>query len=129
MDTITATSRYPHEKNRVLDENFKASQNFYQSDKIMRTHFKQVVSVAGHNYMQDKLEWTGKEAAGKMNELSMQADKEGPQLVKRNFLGQNINEIKFHPAYWDLMKVAVKSEMFRVKWEPSLNKKFSNEKQ
>lgn len=130
METMTTdTARYPEEKNRVLDQNFKASTNFYQSDKIFKNHFKNTVSQEGFKYMSDKLEWTGKEAAGNMNELSLQADKHGPELVKRNFLGQNINEIRFHPAYWDLMKVAIKSEMFRVKWEPSLNKKFSNEKQ
>jgi len=129
METVTATSRYPHEKNLVLDQNYKASKNFYQSDKIFRSHFKQAVSANGFAYMQDKLEWTGKEAAGRMNDLSLDADKYGPQLVKRNFLGQTIDEIKFHPSYWELMKVAVKSEMFRVKWEPSLNKKFSSEKQ
>ena len=129
MNTITTTSRYPQEKNQVLDENFHASQNFYQSDKIFRNHLKRAVSEGGLAYMQDKLQWTGQQAAGPMNDLSLQADKHGPELVKRNFLGQNINEIRFHPAYWDLMKVAVQSEMFRVKWEPSLNKKFSNEKQ
>ena len=129
MDTITAKSRYPQEKNRVLDENFHASKNFYQSDKIFRNHLKRAVSESGFAYMQDKLQWTGAQAAGPMNDLSLQADKHGPELVKRNFLGQTINEIRFHPSYWELMKVAVKSEMFRVKWEPSLNKKFTNEKQ
>jgi alkylation response protein AidB-like acyl-CoA dehydrogenase len=130
METISATTlQYPVEKNQVLDADFKASTNFYYSDKILRNHFKRIVSGPGFNYMQPHLEWTGKEAAGIMNDLSLQADKHGPELVKRNFLGHNIDEIRFHPAYWDLMKVAVKSEMFRVKWEPSLAKKFNNEKQ
>jgi ferredoxin len=79
--------------------------------------------------MADRLDFIGKEAAGKMNELSLLADKLGPELVKRNSIGETINEIRFHPAYWDLMKIAVKSEMFRVKWEPSLREKFNNEKQ
>ena len=117
METISAsTSRYPVEKNKVLDADFKSSKNFYYSDKILRNHFKRIVSEEGYTYMQARLEWTGKEAAGSMNDSSLQADKHGPELVKRNFLGHNINEIRFHPAYWELMKVAVKSEMFRVKW-------------
>ncbi len=41
-------------------------------------------------------------------------------IAKRNFTGENIDEIRFHPAYWKLMDIAVKSEMFRVKWKPSL---------
>ena len=79
--------------------------------------------------MADKLDFTGRAAAGKMNELSLLADKMGPELVKRNSIGETINEIRFHPAYCDLLHIAVKSEMFRVKWEPSLRKKFNNEKQ
>ena len=129
METIAPTVNYPNEKNRVLDKAFKVSTNFYHSDKILRNYFKNAVSKQGFDYMQDKLEYIGREAAGPMNDLSLQADKHGPTLVKRDFLGNNINEIKFHPAYWELMKAAVKSEMFRVKWEPALNKKFTAEKQ
>ena len=130
METVTSgTSQYPTEKNNVLDKNFRASTNFYHSDKIFKNHLKHIVSENGLKYMLPRLDWTGKEAAGPMNDLSLQADKHGPELVKRNFLGQNINEIRFHPAYWELMKVAVKSEMFKVKWEPSLTQQFDNEKQ
>jgi acyl-CoA dehydrogenase len=125
--SVPAKVRYPQEKNKVLNENFEPSKNFYVSDRIFRNYFKNNVSEEGYLYMLDKLTWTGKVAAGEMNELSLLADKKTPELIKRNFLGVNINEIRFHPAYWDLMKIAVKSEMFRVKWEPSLNQKFKAE--
>jgi len=128
METMTETTPYRHEKNKVLDENYKASGNFYNSDKILRNHLLHAASANGFAYMQNALRWTGEQAAGPMNDLSLQADKHGPELVKRNFLGQNINEIRFHPAYWELMKVAVKSEMFKVKWDPALSQKFSGEK-
>lgn len=124
--TETGSKRYPVEKNRVLYD-YKPSTNFYKSDKIFANYIKHNVSAEGHAYMLPHMEWTGKQAAGPMNELSLLADKNGPELVKRNALGETINEIKFHPAYWDLMKVAVKSEMFRVKWEPSLKTKFNKE--
>jgi acyl-CoA dehydrogenase len=127
--TVSTTNRYPQEKNRVLNADFKASKNFYQSDKILRNYFKNNVSESGFTYMTEKLERLGKQAAGVMNELSMLADKQGPVLVKRNMLGETINEIRFHPAYWDLMKIAVQSEMFRVKWEPKLREQFGNETQ
>ena len=77
--------------------------------------------------MRDKLERQGEEAAGRMNELSLLADKYGPELVKRNALGETIDEIRFHPSYWELLKIAVQSEMFRVKWEPDLRKRFTGE--
>jgi acyl-CoA dehydrogenase len=127
--TVSTTNRYPQEKNRVLNKSFHASENFYQSDKILRNYFKNNVSESGFNYMSEKLERLGKQAAGVMNELSMLADKQGPVLVKRNMLGETINEIRFHPAYWDLMKIAVQSEMFRVKWEPELREQFGAETQ
>lgn len=130
MKTAEAkTSTYPKEKNTVLGANFRPSDNFYKSDKILSNYFKATVSEDGFNYMNDKLDKLGKEAAGVMNELSLLADKHGPELVKRNTLGETINDIRFHPSYWELMKIAVKSEMFRVKWEPSNYKKFSDEKQ
>lgn len=119
---------YPQHKNKVI-EGYRLSTNFYQSDKILRNYLQRNLSAEGLNYMQDKLEYTGTQAAGIMNELSLLADKKGPELVKRNFTGENIDEIRFHPSYWELMKIAVKSEMFRVKWEPSLQQKFNAEKQ
>lgn len=127
MDTTTAATRYPTEKNKVLSKEFKPSDNFYKSDRILRHYLQHNVSKEGFDYMQDKLLYTGSEAAGSMNELSLAADKNGPVLIKRNFFGETINEIRFHPSYNELLKRAVNSEMFRVKWEPTLRKKFLHE--
>jgi acyl-CoA dehydrogenase len=127
METTISTARYPKEKNKVLTTAFRPSDNFYKSDQILRHYLEGELSKEGLAYMQDKLDYTGMEAAGRMNELSLAADKNGPVLVKRNFFGENINEINFHPSYWELMKRAVKSEMFRVKWQPELRKKFIKE--
>ena len=127
MPSTISTARYPKEKNKVLTSEFRPSENFYKSDAILRHYLEYNVSKEGLEYMQDKLDSTGAEAAGPMNALSLAADKNGPELVKRNFFGENINEISFHPSYWELMKTAVKSEMFRVKWQPALRKKFLKE--
>ncbi len=126
--TATNKTTYPQHKNKVMDS-YRLSANFYHSDKILRNYLKHNASKEGQAYMQDKLEYTGAQAAGVMNSLSLLADKKGPELHKRNFTGENIDEIRFHPAYWDLIKIAVKSEMFRVKWEPALQQKFNAEKQ
>ena len=127
MPSTITTARYPKEKNKVLTSEFRPSENFYKSDAILRHYLEHNVSKEGLEYMQDKLDYTGAEAAGPMNALSLAADKNVPELVKRNFFGENINEISFHPSYWELMKTAVKSEMFRVKWQPTLRKKFLKE--
>jgi acyl-CoA dehydrogenase len=127
MEATTSTARYPKEKNRVLTTEFHPSDNFYKSDQLLRHYMATQVSKEGRTYMEPHLDYTGTAAAGPMNEQSLLADHQGPELVKRNFFGENINEIKFHPSYWELMKTAVKSHMFRVKWEPSLRAKFSHE--
>ncbi len=121
-------SIYPASKNRVLKEGFKTSDNFYKSDNILRNYLSNSISKEGLAYMTDKLDLQGKESAGRMNELSLLADKNGPVLVKRNAYGETINEFRFHPSYWQLRDIAVQSEMFRVKWEPKLRSQFSKER-
>lgn len=114
-------------KNQVLSNDYQVSTNFFNSDKIFRNYLEIELSPEGNSYMRDKLERQGEEAAGRMNELSLLADKYGPELVKRDALGETIDEIRFHPSYWELLKIAVQSEMFRVKWEPGLRQRFSGE--
>lgn len=127
MKVLAKSSAYQQEKNFVLGKEYRISRNFFRSDRILKNYLKENISKDGFSYMDKNLSALGKEAAGKMNELSLLADKNGPELVKRNFLGETINEIRFHPAYWELMAIAVKSEMFRVKWEPQLKKKYKKE--
>lgn len=114
--------------NRVLHPNASTSTNFYLSDASLQHFLSREISVVGLSYMHDKLLTVGKEAATTMNALSLMADKEPPVLIKRNFYGEEINEIRFHPAYEALKKIAVDSEMFRVKWETELRQRFQNER-
>jgi acyl-CoA dehydrogenase len=114
--------------NSVLNAGYRPSTNFFQSDLILLNYLQTHASEDGLSYMRDKLHTLGKDAAGCMNELSLQADKHGPELVKRSPLGETANEIRFHPSYWELMRIAVDSEMMRVKWEPELKKRFASEK-
>lgn len=117
-----------HPKNRVLENGYKKSQNFFESDQILRHYLAKNSSEAGREYMLDKWQRLGKQAATEMDKLSMLADKNGPVLHKRNALGEDVNEIEFHPAYERLKEIAVSSEMFRVKWHPPLKTKFQKER-
>jgi alkylation response protein AidB-like acyl-CoA dehydrogenase len=110
--------------NKVLTGDQHISSNFFESDIIFQALFKQLPDIC-KEYVADKLSTLGAAAAGRMNQLSLDADKNGPELIKRNALGDNIDAIKFHPAYWELMQIAVDSGMFRVKWEPGNRKQFS----
>lgn len=85
-NSIPTTIHYPVEKNRVLDKNFRASDNFFRSDKIFGNYFKNNISSTGAAYMNDKLDSLGNDAAGIMNELCMAADKKRTSAGKTQFV-------------------------------------------
>jgi len=114
-------------RNRVLSSQYGPSSNFFTSDRMFAHVLKHQLSSAGYSYMRPLWQTLGEEAAGRMNALSLTADKHAPELVERSPLGDTIQEIRFHPAYWDLMQVAVSSQMLRVKWEPGLKARFKSE--
>ncbi|WP_448528868.1 acyl-CoA dehydrogenase family protein [Raineya sp.] len=116
-----------HPQNRVVSAEYKSSRNFYESDKILKHFLRKFLSENAWQYMLGKWQKLGKQAACDMDLLSQLADKNPPELIKRNFFGETINEIRFHPAYHTLSQIAIDAEMFRVKWQPDLRKKFSTE--
>lgn len=127
MKTGRETDQTTANKNRVLAKDYSPSKNFHKSDLIWQDYVNSQLSRSGTDYMKDKWNKLGAQAATEMDALSMDADKNGPELVRRNFWGEDKEEIKFHPAYDRLLEIAVESEMFRVKWEPQLRTKFGGE--
>ncbi|MEM7040726.1 MAG: acyl-CoA dehydrogenase, partial [Bacteroidota bacterium] len=121
-------SKAAQKGNRVLEEGFRTSENFYDSDRILYEYLAYELSKPSRAYMTPKLERLGEQAAVEMDELSLLADQKGPELVKRDRFGETIDEVRFHPAYDRLMEIAVESEMMRVKWEPELRNKFEYER-
>lgn len=115
-------------KNQVLSGDYQPSRNFFKSDRILHHYLSSTLSEDGLGFMAEKLDRLGAQAAGVMNELSLTADKQGPELVKRNWLGENIDEIRFHPAYEEMKRIAVESGMFYVKWDPELRQRFRQER-
>lgn len=116
-----------HPQNRVVSTDYKASRNFFESDLMLKHFLQKFLSSQAWEYMFGKWQKLGKQAACDMDLLSQLADKNPPELVKRNFFGETINEIRFHPAYHMLMQIAIDSEMFKVKWQPDLRQKFQTE--
>lgn len=114
--------------NKVLSTDARQSVNFADSDDVL-THFvEKCLSEKAKMLVRDKMQWVGALAAGKMNELSMLADKHTPELVKRDFYGNDINKIAFHPAYKELTQIAVETGMFWLKWRPDLREQFAAER-
>jgi acyl-CoA dehydrogenase len=114
--------------NRVLNDTYRLSLDFYSSDLILHELLATHLSPTALSYMDEFLHKQGKASARRMNVLSLLADKNGPELIKRNAFGETINEIRFHPAYWELMEIAQDSQMLRVKWEPALRSRFAKER-
>lgn len=108
----------------VLSPSFKPSDNFWNSDVWLRHFVRQHTNDEARWYMTDKWVNLGRQAATELNDLSMKADKNPPQLRKRNFYGDDIDQIDFHPAYERMTQIALESDMFRVKWLPELRQQF-----
>ena len=114
--------------NSVLAEDARISENFFSSDLILQHYLKNKLSADAFKYMHDKLNRVGGVAATELDEHSMLADKNGPELIKRDPKGNTINHIRFHPSYAKMLDIAVKSEMFHVKWDPELRERFVSER-
>lgn len=113
-----------HPRNQVLTDDFKTSQNFYVSDLILRDYITHHFSDEAQQFLDGKLHQLGAIAATAMDELSQKADKNGPVLKKRNKVGENVDKVEFHPAYWDLMDIAAESEMFYLKYHADKREMF-----
>jgi alkylation response protein AidB-like acyl-CoA dehydrogenase len=115
-------------QNQVLASQHRQSSNFFDSDLMLQHFIYSRASALGLSFMQPYLAALGQKAAGEMNALSMRADKQPPQHIKRDFYGQTIDKIEFHPDYWQLAQIAIDAQMFRVKWQPELRAAFAHER-
>ncbi|MGM0477889.1 MAG: acyl-CoA dehydrogenase family protein [Bacteroidota bacterium] len=115
-------------KNQVVSNHYKKSENFFTSDLIFRTYLKEQLSADAFQIIKPYLKYTGRKAALEMDQLSLDADKNPPELIKRDFFGTTLNRVKFHPAYDQLMKIAVESGMFSLKWQPENREKLKQQR-
>lgn len=114
-------------ENRVLAADAQRSQDFFADDAVLTHLFKTRISLDGQAWMQPRWSQLGRELAGNMDALSLTADRRGPVLRSRNLYGESVDALEFHPAYQELLGIAVRSGMFQVKWEPVLRARFSGE--
>ena len=112
-------------KNQVLSSDGQVSANFNDSDLILQHYLRKHLPEDALGYINGKLKTLGRKAAVQMDALSLTADQQSPVLKKRTKYGEDVNEVQFHPAYWQLVDIAAESEMFNVKYDPDLRKQFS----
>ena len=113
--------------NRVLEPGAQRSQNLFASDLILQELFHRTLTQEGRRWMEPRWHILGEALAGRMDALSLTADRNPPMLRSRNLYGQSIDELDFHPAYDELKSIAVHSGMFQVKWKPEWRKRFHGE--
>ncbi len=114
--------------NRVLTGDARTSKNFFTSDRILCHYLEKHLDGNALKYLKPKLRRLGTEAATVMDELSLAADKNGPELVKRSPFGEPADTVKFHPAYRQMLDIAAESEMIHLKYEPTLKIKFAGKR-
>ena len=102
-------------ENKVLTDDYRRSDNFYESDLILKRYLQRWLP---ENPIKGRLQELGGLAATEMDDLSQKADKNAPVLRRRDQFGNEANRVDFHPAYWELMDIAARSEMFYLKYHP-----------
>lgn len=114
--------------NKILTETAQKSTNFYYSDRILQHFLSSEISVVGLSFMHENLVKTGAAAALKMDKLSLQADRNPPELMVRDFYGEPNPRIEYHPAYQQLKEIALETGMFQVKWNEQWRQRFKQER-
>lgn len=105
-------------------KDYRTSNDFFESDLILRNYLEHHLIAENLSDFQQMLHSQGKVSANFMDHLSRRAEQNPPRLVKRTKFGSDINEVEFDPAYWQLMDIAAKTEMFYLKYHPDNKGKY-----
>lgn len=92
--------------------------NLYDSDIIL----KEALCREGANWVKDKAHKFG-ELMGSEHyiNLAFEANRHLPELRAFDRYGKRIDEVHYHPAYHELMKVAVANEIHSIAWTAERN--------
>ncbi len=74
-------------------------------------------AIQGAEWATDKLQKFGEDVGAEhVFEKAAQANRFGPELKAFDQYGMRINQVEFHPAYHDLMELAVSNEVHNFAW-------------
>src|SRR5947209_11402113 len=76
----------------------------------------EAVEREGAGWAEDRLVAMGQEAGGEPLEWGRQANENPPQLKTHDRYGNRIDEVEFHPAWHQLMDLAVRSGTHALPW-------------
>ncbi len=87
--------------------------NLFTSDRLLTS----LVSQYGAAWAVPRLTtFGGIVGSGDANEWAMQANHNEPVLHTHNRFGERVDEVKFHPAYHELMRTSVEHEVHSLPW-------------
>ncbi|PTY37745.1 DNA alkylation response protein [Saccharospirillum sp. MSK14-1] len=89
-----------------------ANYNLYRSDNALQHwshHF-------GAGWAEDRLNDYGQRAGGDLIEAGFQANEVPPTFHSHDRFGHRIDEVRFHPAYHELMRTAVEASIPALPW-------------
>ncbi|MCV0424685.1 MAG: acyl-CoA dehydrogenase family protein [Roseibium sp.] len=92
---------------------YQGDQDLWRQDTALRDWVKRF----GGDWAEERLARAGKEAGAEATfEKADAANRNPPQLKAFDRYGMRINQVEFHPAYHDLMDLAVRNEVSSFAW-------------
>jgi len=80
--------------------------NFFDADPDLAFLLKRHLSAEEYEFAETILSHMGAIASQTMDDLSEEANRQGPVLVQFDKKGQRVDEVIFHPAYHELERIA-----------------------
>jgi len=80
--------------------------NFFDADPDLAFLLKRHLSAEEYEFAETILSQMGAIASQTMDDLSEEANRQGPVLVQFDKKGQRVDEVIFHPAYHELERIA-----------------------
>jgi putative acyl-CoA dehydrogenase len=106
--------RYGYATHEVLNQPPPlADYDAYRTDSSLRA----IVRAFGAEWAEPKLSETGRTVGGAhVQRLARQANRHGPELRTHDRFGNRVDEIEFHPAWHELMTLAIGQEAHSLSW-------------
>jgi alkylation response protein AidB-like acyl-CoA dehydrogenase len=101
----------------MLDRPLAGGENAWREDPVLRHLLRRTMSDACWRWAEPQLDAMGA-LAPRIDALGALADRHGPTLMTHDRTGARIDEIRYHPAYLELARIAYGSGMIAAKYDP-----------
>jgi putative acyl-CoA dehydrogenase len=103
----------PHRTHEVLNQPPPLEGcNLFSSDVVLRSALQR----EGAAWAEERAAALGQSLAGEPQQWAVQANTYPPVLRTHDRFGRRIDEVEYHPAYYNLMQLAVSHELHALPW-------------